>query len=199
MLDTMTIHRGRGRRPLRTDYQTDRNALVRPDISIIHLLQLAGKSIWSTIILRCSEDIISEINKKAMFQKSDEAMRGAETIIGPSVKVDGDLNATGNVIIEGSVNGNISTDKDITIGVAADIVADVKATNATISGKVKGSMEIEGHLNIKSSAKINGDIKTATISIESGAQINGMLNMGGAQSAAAPTKEPAEAKEEAEK
>lgn len=113
-----------------------------------------------------------------MFQKGEEASAGAGTIIGPSVKVEGDLNANGNIIIEGSVSGNITTDKDITIGQNANIIADVKAGNATIAGQVKGSLNVTGHLSIQSSAKINGDIKTSTIAIESGAQINGMLNMG---------------------
>lgn len=116
-----------------------------------------------------------------MFQKGEEASAGTGTIIGPSVKVEGDLNASGNIIIEGSVSGNISTDKEITIGEKANITADVKAGSANIAGEVKGSLDISGHLNIQSSAKIYGDIKTSTISIESGAQINGMLNMGSGQ------------------
>ena len=114
-----------------------------------------------------------------MFKQSDEVSGEAETIIGPSVKVEGDLNASGGIVIEGSVSGNVTTDNGVTVGDNAVIDADIKAGSATISGTINGGMTISGHLTIQSSAKITGDIKTQTISIESGAQINGMLNMGG--------------------
>lgn len=106
-------------------------------------------------------------------------MGGGETIIGPSVKVEGDLIAVGNVVVDGMVNGTLVTDKNVTIGEKAEITADVKAANADIAGSVKGKISLENDLTVRSSAKIAGDISTGTISIESGAQINGQLQMGG--------------------
>ena len=128
-----------------------------------------------------------------MFQK-DQGRGGAdasETIIGPSVKVEGDLKGLGNVIVEGIVKGTITTDQDIRIGKDAQIVADIVCSNLIVAGSVQGSIQTKDHLDIKSSAKIKGDISTGTISIESGAQINGKLSMGGSQ--------PAPAAEEKEK
>lgn len=102
----------------------------------------------------------------------------AATIIGPAVKVEGDLRGTGNVLIEGIVSGTLSTDKDVTVGEKAEIKANINAMNASIAGAVHGSINIQGHLIIKSSAKITGDITTKTIAVESGARINGHLQMG---------------------
>lgn len=118
-----------------------------------------------------------------MFKQNSESPSGsqsAETIIGPSVKVEGDLNAVGNIIVEGMVSGTLSTDKDITVGTKAEITADVKATNATIAGTVKGKISVSGHLTLASTAKITGDVTTGTISVENGAQMNGQLSMGSA-------------------
>jgi len=116
-----------------------------------------------------------------MFKQGSEPSSespSAETIIGPSVKVEGDLNAVGNVIVEGFVNGKLSSDKDITIGSEAEVTADIKANNATIAGVVKGTISVTGHLTLESTAKISGDIKTGTISVKNGAEMNGQLSMG---------------------
>ena len=113
-----------------------------------------------------------------MFQKSTEDMdiqNDASTIIGPSVRVEGDLHAIGNVNVEGIINGTLETDKDVSVGQNAEITADVKASNATVAGIIKGKLDIQSHLTIKSSAKITGDISTQTISIDPGGQINGQL------------------------
>ena len=125
-----------------------------------------------------------------MFQKSSEEMNtsnDSSTIIGPSVRVEGDLHAIGNVTVEGIINGTLETDKDVSIGQNAEITADVKAQNATVAGIIKGKIDISNHLTIKSSANITGDINTQTISIDPGGQINGQLKMGGS-----PRVEPAE-------
>jgi len=131
-----------------------------------------------------------------MFKQSSESTGGndqAETIIGPSVKVEGDLQAIGHVLIEGMVDGTITTDGNITIGSESVINADIHANNASIAGKVKGKINIKGNISLKSSAVITGDIKTSTISIENGAQVNGQLVMG---AAAAPQAQKEESEEE---
>jgi cytoskeletal protein CcmA (bactofilin family) len=122
-----------------------------------------------------------------MFQKqsSNSSMAQAETVIGPSVKVEGDLKGVGNVLIEGILTGTLTTDKDVTIGEGAQIQANVSAQNATIAGTINGSVTIHGHLTIKATAKISGDINTKTISVESGSRINGHLKMGEMPSAEA--------------
>ena len=126
-----------------------------------------------------------------MFQKSPMANvpMSAETVIGPSVKIEGDLKGVGNVLIEGTLNGNLSTDKDVTIGDKAKVKATIQASNATVAGNMNGSLQINGHLTIKSTATITGDISTKTIAVESGARINGMLKMGGDQGQPAKAKQ----------
>lgn len=115
-----------------------------------------------------------------MFQKNAAGgvMAEAETVVGPAVKIEGDLKGTGNVLIEGTLTGTLTTDKDVTVGSGAEIKANITAMNASIAGAVHGSLMINGHLVIKSSAKITGDISTKTIAVESGARINGHLKMG---------------------
>jgi len=106
-------------------------------------------------------------------------IKDAETIIGQSVKVKGNFQGQGNIIIEGSVEGSIITSNFLFIGNKAKINAKIEAKDASIGGEVNGNIKIKGYLEIKSSAKINGDIEAIEISIEKGAVLNGNCNMSG--------------------
>jgi cytoskeletal protein CcmA (bactofilin family) len=105
-----------------------------------------------------------------------------ETIIGPSVKIDGEFSSTGNVMIAGVINGKFSTSQSLRVEERAKILADVSAKEAVIAGEIDGNVTIEGHVEILSSARISGDIKTGSISIQQGANINGNFSMTGMNS-----------------
>lgn len=100
-----------------------------------------------------------------------------ETVIGPSVKVKGDFNAQGNVIVEGMVEGSIKTIGNLEVGEKAKINASVEAREAKIGGEIRGNLKIKGFLEITATAKIFGDLEAASLSIERGAVINGKCAM----------------------
>ena len=114
-----------------------------------------------------------------MFNKNQDMgnSKNIETIIGPSVKVEGDFKGEGDLIIEGILVGNLQTKNNLKIGQNAIVEAEVKANNAFISGKVKGNISVKGKLEVTSTAVILGDIKAQIISIESGALLKGKLEM----------------------
>ncbi len=113
-----------------------------------------------------------------MFNKKEaNHQKTIETIIGPSVKVEGNFKGEGDLVIEGMLVGSLQTKKNLKIGSEAIVEAGIKANNAFISGKVKGNVVIKGKLEITNTAVILGDIKAQIISIETGALINGQVTM----------------------
>ncbi|MEI6378035.1 MAG: polymer-forming cytoskeletal protein [Candidatus Falkowbacteria bacterium] len=111
-----------------------------------------------------------------MFTKNSslEAVdKDIDTVIGASVKVEGNFVCDGNIVIEGEVRGIIETGGYLQIGTNAVIVADVQAGNAKISGKVQGKLIVKGHLELTETAQITGDIKVGSLEIASGAVLNG--------------------------
>ncbi len=102
-----------------------------------------------------------------------------ETIVGPSMHVEGDFSSEGNITIKGSVAGSIQTSQLIRVEEGARIHANVKAGSAVISGQVKGNIRADDRLEITSSAQILGDIQCATIAIEPGAILQGKITMPG--------------------
>lgn len=114
-----------------------------------------------------------------MFGKNQAVVssKNIETIIGPSVKVEGDFKGEGDLVIEGMLVGNLTTKNNLKIGQGAVVEATIKANNAFIAGKIKGNISIKGRLEITGSAVILGDIKATLISIESGAIVQGNISM----------------------
>ncbi len=101
-----------------------------------------------------------------------------ETIIGPSVKVEGDFAAAGNVIVEGAVNGNLRTEQHLRVGEHATIAANVNAGSALIAGEIQGNLTIRENLEVTNTGKIFGDIKTKVLAVAAGAVLNGKIQVG---------------------
>ena len=125
-----------------------------------------------------------------MFKPSEEPIsKEIETVIGPTVQVDGNFNSKGNVVIEGGLKGTLKTNKNVKIGDNAHINANITADNAIVAGEIKGNLKIKGALEVKGSAKIIGDIEAKVLSIENGALLNGRCTMIGEEVAPEPKEE----------
>ncbi|MBU1039099.1 polymer-forming cytoskeletal protein [Patescibacteria group bacterium] len=113
-----------------------------------------------------------------MFTKNESGSE-VETIIGPSVNVEGSFTSQGNVRIEGSVNGSVATSGALSIGEQAHIAANIQATNAYVAGYVKGNIQIKDRLELASTSRIDGDISTKILMVAEGAQLTGKCQMTG--------------------
>lgn len=114
-----------------------------------------------------------------MFSKEKklEKFKDAETIIGASIKVKGNFQGQGNIIIEGNLEGSLRTDANIFIGDRAKVVANIESKDVIINGEVRGNIKAKNYLAVGGTAKIFGDVQYGEISIEKGASINGQLLM----------------------
>lgn len=104
---------------------------------------------------------------------------GGETIIALGVRLEGEMAAEGDLVIEGEVHGSVRTGGDLRIGENAVVEADVEAQNAVISGEVRGNIKIHGKLELFPSSKLTGDVTTEVLAVGPGAQVNGSISMGG--------------------
>lgn len=112
-----------------------------------------------------------------MFSKENklEKFKDAETIIGASIKVKGNFQGQGNIIVEGSLDGSLKTDANIFIGDQAKIVANIEAKDIVINGEVRGNIKAKNYLAIGGTAKIFGDVQYGELSIDRGGAVNGQL------------------------
>jgi cytoskeletal protein CcmA (bactofilin family) len=102
---------------------------------------------------------------------------GAETIIGSGVTVHGELNSESDVLVDGHVEGNITTTGDIVVGVNAEIKATLTGTNIMVAGHLIGNIHASGETTIKETGRVDGDITSSGLSISSGGIFIGRSRM----------------------
>ncbi len=114
-----------------------------------------------------------------MFEKKEEMVSNgvAETIVGTSVKLKGNLRSDGDITIDGSVNGEVKTKGVVTIGPNAQVIANVKAKKVVVSGTVQGNIEAIERLTLTETGRVYGDIVANVLSISAGAIFTGKSNM----------------------
>ena len=99
------------------------------------------------------------------------AMATTFSVLGADIKVTGNIEATADLHIDGSVEGDI-TCAALVQGEASTITGGIKAQTARLSGTVVGPIDA-GHLVILKSARIQGDVSYDALTIEQGAQVEG--------------------------
>lgn len=117
-----------------------------------------------------------------MEPKGEERRRAAW--IGQAVFVRGDVVATGDLVIDGRVEGTIALgDHSLMIGEGASIVANLVANAVTISGEVKGNVTGNATVELKSTGIVEGDIKAPRFLMEDGAVLHGRVDATGKRGA----------------
>ncbi len=98
--------------------------------------------------------------------------------IGNGTRIEGDISCEGDIRIEGELKGVLRADARVVVGESGVITGDVFCQNADISGLVKGTITVSDQLFLKQTAKVEGDIVTQKLIVESGAILNGRCSMG---------------------
>lgn len=102
-----------------------------------------------------------------------------DTVIGSSVKVEGNFVGQGNIIVEGEIKGDLKTSQNLEAGSESKIIANIEAANALIAGEVEGKINVKEHLELTNTAKITGDIEAGILVVAGGASIDGNCKIGG--------------------
>lgn len=112
-----------------------------------------------------------------MAKKEEFDSGTPETIVGATVKIEGDLVSEGDIKVEGLVSGKIKTTKNLFVGPMAKIEADVEAENAILAGVVKGEIKVKKGLLIQETGKVDGNISCERLAIAEGAHFSGSCTM----------------------
>lgn len=95
---------------------------------------------------------------------------GGRSHFAAGARLTGDLSVPGLIELLGQVDGTVSADS-IVIEEAGTVVGELKARSVTVRGQFKGKI-LGGDVKLQSSAKVSGEIAYATLTIESGAEVN---------------------------
>ena len=109
------------------------------------------------------------------------------SVIGPDVVIRGNIEATVDLHVDGTVHGDISC-ASLVQGDGSTIEGEITADSARLSGRVKGRIEAK-NLVVMKSARIEGDVSYETLTIEQGANVDGRFAPLGARAANAKADE----------
>lgn len=93
-------------------------------------------------------------------------------------KIHGDIESVADFRLDGQLIGNFTSKGKLVLGSAGVIKGDVNCKNADIEGTITGKILVQELLTIKATARINGEVKTAKLSVEPGAAFNATCVMG---------------------
>ncbi len=126
-----------------------------------------GTTINGSIISDCSLDVMGTIN-------GDIECLGKLSISGTVV---GNAMASEIYINTDRLEGNLTSEGSVKIGLGTVVVGDVSGNSAVIAGAVKGEIDINGPVVIDSTAIIKGNVKAKSIQMNNGAVLEGFCSL----------------------
>lgn len=103
---------------------------------------------------------------------------GQRNILSNDVSINGSVRFANDLLVDGKIEGEISSEGALTVAENAVIKAEIKTKTVVVYGKVHGNVIASERVEIKSGAEMVGDVKAATLSIEPGAIFVGKSEVG---------------------
>ena len=117
-------------------------------------------------------------NKKRRKQNNNMNQQ-IDTLLGPQTTVEGNLNFSGGLHIDGVVKGNVIAAEDTKsschVSEQGRVVGELKVPNVNINGTIDGDVYSSGLVELAENARINGNVYYNLIDVAVGAQVNGQL------------------------
>jgi len=114
-----------------------------------------------------------------VFNKRHNKPNRIDTLIGAETRINGDINFSGGLRIDGEINGNVIAipDKSSTLVLSEHgrINGEINVTHLMVNGIVEGAVKASEYLELQSQAKVTGDIHYQTLEMQLGAVVKGKL------------------------
>jgi cytoskeletal protein CcmA (bactofilin family) len=102
-----------------------------------------------------------------------------DSLIGQHSRILGDIRFGGGLHVDGTIKGNVASDGDeratLTVSDRGTIEGEVRVPYIILNGLVKGDVYSNEHVELASSARVEGDVYYALIEMAMGAEVNGKL------------------------
>ena len=112
--------------------------------------------------------------------KTEKPQSQIDSLIGVGTHIDGNINFSGGLRVDGRVTGNINAlgDKPSTLVLSDQAVIEGKivVSHAVINGTVIGAIHASEYMELQPKAKVSGDVHYKAMEIQLGASVDGMLH-----------------------
>jgi cytoskeletal protein CcmA (bactofilin family) len=109
--------------------------------------------------------------------KEKESKPMANTVIGSSIVIDGEISGEEPITILGTVKGKIAVAQGVVVEAGATVEADIEGQTVLVSGKVTGNVTAREKLELRPESKMVGNAKAPRIVVADGASFKGNVDM----------------------
>ena len=114
-----------------------------------------------------------------MFKRKPSKTLKIDTLIGAKTRIDGDVEFSGGLHLDGYINGDVRGDlaagATLSVSEEGGIEGSVSVSEIVLNGLVKGDIHAAGRVELGARARVLGNVQYAVIETAVGAQINGKL------------------------
>jgi cytoskeletal protein CcmA (bactofilin family) len=114
-----------------------------------------------------------------MFKQKPSKNANIDTLIGPKTRINGDIDFTGGLHLDGYINGNVKGDSNqgtfLSVSEHGCVEGSVIAPHVILNGIVKGDIDASTRVELGAKARVLGNVHYTIIETAVGAQINGKL------------------------
>src|SRR4051812_24242935 len=91
-----------------------------------------------------------------------------KNVLNSDVEIKGNLKFTGELLLEGKLEGEVNADGILTLGESGTVNGNINVNAIIIRGKVNGNVSAKDKVELKSKAEVFGDIRASKLAIEEG-------------------------------
>ena len=92
----------------------------------------------------------------------------SKNVLSSDVEIKGNLKFSGELTLEGKLEGEISSDGVLHLGETGTVNGNLSVNSVIVRGKINGNVVAKDKIEIKSKAEVFGDIRAAKLVIEEG-------------------------------
>jgi cytoskeletal protein CcmA (bactofilin family) len=105
----------------------------------------------------------------------------ASACVSQGIKIRGEVTGTEDLFVDGVVDGRITlTNSTLTVGPNAAVKAETSSRELVVRGRAEGKFTTSARIQIWHTARVHGEIRCGSISIEDGAELIGKVEAGSA-------------------
>lgn len=108
-------------------------------------------------------------------KKSDSA----GSVIGPGLRVTGDVRTSETLKVLGALDGNVQVEGHVEVGPGGRVRGDVNAHSVAVDGKIDGNVVVEDKVDLRLTGRIRGDIVAPRVAMVEGSFFRGRLTTSG--------------------
>lgn len=97
-----------------------------------------------------------------------EADKTVKTIIAEDIEITGNIKSASQIQFDGKLNGDLNCVGAAMLGKSAIVKGNIMAESVIIAGSISGNITAKDRIEMKSTAKVHGDIRAKRLTVEDG-------------------------------